>query len=130
LSKGKSEDKAQLEVRLDGANFQCNFVIGQFNDIDSLKNKIEGIISELQSLLESSKSLFEKELEEDIPYDVLWQRFCSMKDEEAIGFYNSLPFERRKEFSDYIFSHCNVFSGKGRLFSERYNPDTSSLGQV
>jgi hypothetical protein len=58
----------------------------------------------------------------------IWSALSKIGDEAqfAQGF-NGLEESRRKEVAEYVLTNCNVFSGKGALFSARYDSDTGFL---
>lgn len=94
---------------------------GLIYDLNSIKEKILSLLSEAEKIAENNRP------NEDISPQEFWDIISKMKDEEVINLFNSLPISKRRLFSDFIFSHCNVFSGKGRLFSERFDSNNIIL---
>ncbi|MFN3534932.1 MAG: hypothetical protein ACK4WB_06025, partial [Desulfatiglandales bacterium] len=117
---------AKFQLLLTVANKDLTFLykLGEYEakesllaDLNSLKAKIAQVISEAE------KFSGHRPPNEELSPEEFWKRIFTMGDQEAIGFFNSFPVQKRKSFADFIFSHCNVFSGKGRLFSERFDSE-------
>jgi len=55
----------------------------------------------------------------------VWKEMESLGSEEQMfEYFNAFSEAERQQIAEYIFSHANMFKGRGPVFSERY--DTSS----
>jgi hypothetical protein len=128
IKEDSQSKKVRITLNLKDQRFEISVNLGEYTQYDELMAEIKDLKSNLDGILDLARPLFEEKKEEvDMSPQGLWEKICSMKDQEAVRFFNSLPILKRMELSDYIFSHCNVFSGKGKLFSERYDQENSLL---
>jgi hypothetical protein len=57
-----------------------------------------------------------------------WAILSEIQDElDFVKRFNSLDDTRRKEVADHVITKCNVFSGRGSVFSARYNNTTGYM---
>lgn len=72
----------------------------------------------------------EEELEftPEMSPEQIWS-ILSQVDEEGLFIkgFNSLDDTKRRDVAEYILTRCNIFSGKGSIFSERYNSESGLL---
>jgi hypothetical protein len=60
--------------------------------------------------------------------DEIWQVLSETADEDRfIDLFNQLEREKRKEVAEYVLTQCNVFTGRGAVFSARYDSETALL---
>lgn len=48
-------------------------------------------------------------------------------EEEMFEYFNQLPEPDRQEIAEYVFSHVNMFKGRGPVFSRHYDAATHVL---
>jgi hypothetical protein len=100
-----------------------------------LEQEISNIKKELDALLEKSQSAFALErkpegprVDEAMGAKEIWDILSIIEDPEALKEeFNSLSHDKRVEIADYVFAHCNVFSGVASVFSMRYNNQEAKL---
>lgn len=120
--------KFKLVISIRNKDLFLNYNLADFERQENLLYYLNKLKSKLDKLIEEVEKIEEpKELKENITSEQLWAKISKMKDEEVISLFNSLQDQKRRELADFVFSHCNVFSGKGRLFSERYDSETNTL---
>lgn len=57
-----------------------------------------------------------------------WQKMEQLASEEAMfQYFNDLPEPERQRIAEYVFSHVNMFKGRGPVFSEHYNASAHVL---
>jgi hypothetical protein len=98
--------------------------------IDELRSGIDEVKGELDNLLAEAQRRFElvrkgvAGFEGPVPEKV-WKEMESMGlQEQMFEYFNSFSEAERQQIAEYIFSHANMFKGRGPVFSEHY--DTSS----
>ena len=98
--------------------------------IDELRSGIDEVKRELDNILAEAHRKFELVKkgvsggEGPVPEKV-WKEMESLGSEEQMfEYFNSFSEAERQQIAEYIFSHANMFKGRGPVFSERY--DTSS----
>lgn len=64
----------------------------------------------------------------DMPTEVVWSHLCKVQNEDAFAAtFNRLGEPLRRKVAEHILTKCNIFSGKGAVFSARYNNVTGML---
>jgi hypothetical protein len=98
--------------------------------IDELRSGIDEVKGELDNLLSEAQRKFElvrkgvAGCEGPVP-EKIWKEMESMgSQEQMFEYFNSFSEAERQQIAEYIFSHANMFKGRGPVFSEHY--DTSS----
>lgn len=137
IIKLKDGDKRLCEVGIDlrlGDIETTIPVTNSFNSYKDLKREIEDIKRDLDSIgkeaqeylsLESGETIV---ITEDMTPEQIWSVLSDIKEEDRfIKEFNLLPYDKRKDIADYVFTHCNVFSGRASLFSARYNSDNALM---
>lgn len=105
------------------------------NTLEELGEEIDRIYVQLQDLLKEAESFFKlpskpfhKELSPDMSAEQVWEVLSNIDSEEDfIKMFNGLNEEKRREVADFVFSKCNIFSGKASIFSLRYNSESALL---
>jgi len=86
---------------------------------------LKGDLNNLKKKIRKEKKLkFTPEMSSEQIWSIL-----SQIDEEGLFIkgFNGLDDTRRRELAEYILTRCNIFSGKGSIFSERYNSESGLL---
>ena len=88
-------------------------------------------IQETELLTPDFKALTAKEETEFTPEmspEQIWSILSQIDEEDLfIKGFNSLDDTKRRELAEYVLTRCNIFSGKGSIFSERYNSESGLL---
>ncbi len=122
-----------LDLRLGGEEVFCP-VSGVFRSEGAMSAEIERLQGSLEGLRKEGRRLFEapSAAQDGIapgmtPAD-LWSALAGLEPESAlVERFNRLPEEERRAVAEHVFSHCNVFSGRGAFFSSRYDTATGKL---
>ncbi|MDB9822324.1 hypothetical protein OAC89_01315 [Deltaproteobacteria bacterium] len=123
-----------INVKIGGKETLCP-ISGVCDSPDGLESEIREIYENLEDILARAKKVFNAssgkkalELQPDLEPKDLWEILSSMDDEKGfIDTFNNLDQEKRKEIAEYILTRCNIFSGKGAVFSSLYNNETGML---
>ena len=101
-------------------------LIAACSGIEQLRKEIEGIKDELDRLPEEARqrlsSLTTGRKEQKTPPEAIWKTMEAFSSEaEMFGYYNALDEVQRSDVAEYVFTHVNMFKGKGPIFSEHYD---------
>lgn len=102
---------------------------------DDLAVEVESILRNVKNVLGEAKTLFEKsdpkegfEMTPETSPEEIWSILSGIQDEsDFVKHFNGLDDTRRKEVADHVITKCNVFSGRGSVFSARYNNKTGYM---
>jgi hypothetical protein len=105
------------------------------NSLEALESEIGALKKELEDVLESAKTIFNEpsslgvpEIRSDMRAEEIWEILSSISDEKGfVEAFNSLDGDKRREVADYILTRCNMFSGKGAVFSSRYDNESGLM---
>jgi hypothetical protein len=99
--------------------------------MEELRKGVASVKAELDALLDQAPEKFEtlRQGGSGAPSpEEVWKRMESCASEqEMFDYFNSLGPAAREGTSDYIFSHVNMFKGRGPVFSEHYDSDDKYL---
>jgi hypothetical protein len=95
----------------------------------------EAILRNLENVLGEAKTLFEEptpkegfEFTAETSPEEIWAILSGIQDEsDFVKHFNSLDDTRRREVADHVITKCNVFSGRGSVFSARFNNKTGYM---
>jgi hypothetical protein len=118
-----------------GINDTVHRISGLCNSLDALESEVRALNKELEDVLESAKIIFKEssslgvpEIQPDMRPEEIWEVLSSISDEKGfVEAFNSLDEGKRREVADYILTRCNMFSGKGAVFSSRYNNESGLM---
>ena len=106
----------------------CNSQEALDREIDSIKENIEDIRETSRHILEGSSEPVGIELRSDMEPEEIWKILSSVHEEDVfLESFNRMDEAKRKEVADYILTRCNIFTGKGALFSSRYDHESGLL---
>ena len=102
---------------------------------DDLNVEVQSILRNLEDILGEAKMLFEKpssnegfEITPETSTEKIWAILSGIQDEsDFVKHFNSLDDNRRREVADHVITKCNVFSGRGSVFSVRFNNKTGYM---
>lgn len=134
----KEEGKKALSI---GIDFQiagreiCYPVSESCHSYEDLAVEVGEIKRNLECVLEEAKTHFkgpapkgDSGFEPETSVDEIWQTLAGITDESIfVERFNSLDDTRRKEVADHVITKCSVFSGRGSVFSARYNNGTGYM---
>jgi len=100
-----------------------------------LESEIGRLREPLEHLLEQGRDFFDvgaTGLEDDFATDMkpaeIWTVLSETGDEAVfVARFNRLDEPRRRKVAEHVLTMCNVFSGKGAVFSARYDIETGTL---
>jgi hypothetical protein len=96
------------------------------NEINRAKVELDGMLADAQQRLESG--LEGSVSGQGVVPEEAWKKMESMpSEEEMFGYFNSLSMSDREIVADYIFSHANMFKGRGPIFSQHYDSSSHLL---
>ncbi len=123
-----------IDIRVAGRDVSCPVSDVCHSDKD-LAIEVEGIQENLNRIAESGKGLFGIDLPgkgpritPETPTEEVWSILSEITEEDLfIESYNALDPTKRTEVAEHVLSNCNIFSGKGAVFSARYDNKTGLL---
>ncbi|WP_028320661.1 hypothetical protein [Desulfatiglans anilini] len=91
-------------------------------EIKALQDALDGLLKEGTRFLSGAAKSGAAGLNPQDPPEKIWAALSKMPGEEDfILAFNSLDDAKRAETSEYILTQCGMFSGKGAVFSKRFN---------
>ena len=139
VSEGR-EIRLRLGIRINLANQTSVCPISKvYQTPQEIADDLAGLAADLQQLASKARRLFQGEedtgddqvLAADMSSARIWQVLSAMEDESRFfGLFNQLKEEKRREVAEYILTQCNVFTGKGAVFSAHYNDVTACLAEA
>jgi hypothetical protein len=95
-------------------------------EISVMKGELDGLVEEAREKIGSLQGE-SAESERTDPAEV-WRKMEALAtDEEMLEYFNSFSETERRRIAEYIFSHANMFKGRGPVFSERYDASSHVL---
>ena len=106
----------------------CNSIDDLEAEIKSLNDGLEDIFTRARTVIEGPSSEAVFEFKPDMSPREIWTILSSIADEKIfIDYFNNMDEKKRKEVADHVLASCNIFSGKGAVFSSRYNNDSGLI---
>jgi hypothetical protein len=94
-------------------------------EVEGLKGALDRILSEARRQLSPQKGSNACPITEDMAPEAAWAVLSKMQDEAAfVRTFNRIGEPLRRQVAEHILTKCNIFSGKGAIFSARYNNGT------
>ena len=95
-------------------------------EINAMKAELDKVLEQAQSKLDAARGMGAAG-EETAP-DEVWKKMGLMATEgEMFEYFNSFGESARQRIAEYIFTHANMFKGRGPVFSEHYDHDSHLL---
>ena len=136
----KNEEDSRIGVRIGirvkiGEHEMIHPVSGICNSTEALDREIGTIEEDIENIRETSRHILEGssepagiELGSDMAPEEVWKILSSVHEEAVfLESFNRMDEAKRKEVADYILTRCNIFTGKGVLFSSRYDHESGLL---
>ena len=123
-----------INVKIGGKETICP-ISGVCESFEGLETEVGEIYKNLEKIMERAKNIFNSsspqaafEMNPDLKPEELWEILASIADEKIfVDTFNKLEQAKRKEVAEYVLTRCNIFSGKGAVFSSQYNNETGLL---
>jgi hypothetical protein len=120
-----------IRVKVSGFDTPCP-VTRPFSSYEALEREAQGIKNGLDLLLARAAKMFGGSSKGrpgfDGPAEQIWAALSSMDEKEFVEVFNELEEVKRREVAEHVLTHCNVFSGNARVFSERYDEASAKMG--
>jgi hypothetical protein len=133
-AKGETGVAIGISVKIGGNETICP-VTGVFNSMDSLVSQVKSLNKDLEDILTRAKIIIEGSSSEmaldfhpDMSPSEIWAILSSITDEKLFtDIFNNMDEQKRKELAGYVLESCSSFSGKGSVFSSRYNNNSGLI---
>jgi hypothetical protein len=130
----RAETSIGISIKI-GINDTAHRISRVCNCLEALQSEVRALQKGLEDVLESAKIIFEEpsslgvpEIRSDMKPEEIWEILSSISDEKGfIEAFNSLEGVKRREVADYILTRCNMFSGKGAVFSSHYDNESGLM---
>lgn len=97
-------------------------------EVEEIESHLERIRGEAKRLLERPAEIAGFEFAPEMSPGEIWSILSGIQEESAfVERFNSLDDARRREVAEYVLTRCNIFSGKGAVFSARYDNETGYM---
>jgi len=97
-------------------------------EVGKIKRNLECVLEEAKMHFKGPASKGDSGFGPETSTEETWLILAGIKDEsDFVKRFNSLDDTRRKEVADHVITKCNVFSGRGSVFSARYNNGTGYM---
>ena len=134
----KEDDKSGIcigiDVRIAGRDVSCPISGVCYSDKD-LAVEVEKIQESLNRIAESGKGFGGIDLPDkglrimpEMAPEEVWSILSEIEDDKLfVESFNALDPARRNGVAEHVLSNCSIFSGKGAVFSSRYDNKTGLL---
>jgi hypothetical protein len=99
-----------------------------------LASEVEKVQDDLSRILKEAEDFFSRPARKKggIPGSALspeevWKEISKGDEDFFVSSFNSLDDSTRREVAEFVLTHCNIFSGKGAVFSGRYSNESGLL---
>ena len=134
----READKKGICVSIDVkiADREISFPVTEVSHSEKdFSDEVEKIKEDLDRILIRGRRLFEGPLPDkgqritpEMEPEKIWSILSEITEEDLfVEIFNDMETAKRMEVAEYILSHCNIFSGKGAVFSARYDNDTGLM---
>lgn len=121
-----------IRVKVSGLETPCAVTraCGSYDDLGrevlGIKNALDLLLTRAEKIFQGSRPGFASDPR--LPAEEIWVALSGMNEKVFAETFNSLEEGKRREVAEYVLTHCNVFSGNGRIFSERYDEESALMG--
>lgn len=134
----REENKKTISIGIDlqiAGREICGQVSEDCHSYEDLVVEVGGIKRNLESVLDEAKKHFkgpepkgDSGFEPETSDEEIWTILSGIQNESIfVERFNSLDDTKRREVAEYVLSKCNIFSGRGSVFSARYNNGTGYM---
>ena len=135
--KGEDDKKGfcvGIDVRVANRDVSCP-VSGVCYSEQDLTAEVEKIQEGLNQVKDSGKGLFGVDLPDkglritpEMTPEEVWSILSEIAEEDLfMESFNALDSTKRTGVAEHVLANCNIFSGKGAVFSARYDNNTGLL---
>jgi hypothetical protein len=123
-----------IDVRIAERDVSCPVSNVCYSDKD-LAIEVERVQENLNRIAESGKGLFGIDLPDkglritpEMAPEEIWSILSKISEHDLfVESFNALDPTRRNGVAEHVLSNCSIFSGKGAVFSSRYDNKTGFL---
>ena len=131
---GKAGVAVGIDLKLSEIDINCPITPACYTE-QELRKEIRHIQEGLERIEKDAKDRLKRnDLREksvitpDMGPSDVWKALEEIRDEELfVEHFNSLEEDIRGKVAEYVLTQCSVFSGKGAIFSARYNEGTKLI---
>ena len=134
----KEEDKKTISIGIDfqiagreiccPVSKNCHSYEDLAVEVGEIKRNLECVLEEAKTHFKGSAPKGDSGFELETSAEEIWAILAGIKDESVfIERFNNLDDTKRREVAEYVLSKCNIFSGRGSVFSARYNNGTGYM---
>lgn len=108
-------------------------LVAPCNSIDTFRQEIDRVVEELQQLAVEARRQAEsferaRAAGPELNPAKVWQQMDGLPTEaEMFELFNGLDELQRQQVAEYIFTHVNMFKGRGPVFSQHYDATSHFL---
>lgn len=132
--KGASQVRLGIRLHIGGNEIVCP-VSRPCESLEEFEGEVRLLCDELEELKGRAKRLIGPRglpsglgLGPDASPQDIWKALCTLQEEDLVQSFNGLESEQRQAVAEHVLTHCNVFTGKGAVFSRRYDAETGLMG--
>ena len=104
----------------------CRSMEDLSREVKAMKAELDKVLEEAQGKLEADRS--QGAGADELVPDKVWKEMeLTASKEEMFDYFNSYGEAERQRIAEYIFSHANMFKGRGPVFSEHYDHSSHML---
>jgi hypothetical protein len=97
-------------------------------EVQAIKNTLDRILSRAKELFRDSPDQQSLDIKSDMESQEIWSILSDIADEKLLIIsFNHMDEVKRREVAEHVLTKCNVFSGRGAFFSERYDSESGLL---
>ena len=97
-------------------------------EVEKIQRNLENVLGEAKTLFEEPTTKEDFEITPEKSPEEIWSILSRIQDEsDFVKHFNSLDDTRRREVADHVIAKCNVFTGRGSVFSARFNNKTGYM---
>lgn len=130
-----NETMVRIGIRMKVSGFETPCPVTRpCGSYDALEREVQGIKNGLDLLLSRAEKMFHG-FKDRLGFawdprgsaEEIWVSLSSMNEKEFVDAFNRLEEGKRREVAEYVLTQCNVFSGKGQIFSARYDEESAMM---
>jgi hypothetical protein len=123
-----------IDLRIADKEIRCP-VSKVCHSYEDLVVELDGIQKSLEHIREEAKTRFQGpsvkeglEFSPETSPEEIWSILSEIQEEALfIERFNNLEETKRKEVAEHVLTRCNIFSGRGAVFSARYDSETGYM---
>jgi hypothetical protein len=131
---GKRQFCIGLDLKIAGKEVRCplSSVCDAYEDLaaelDEIQEDLEHIRKEAKARFQSPSAKEGLVFSPETPPDEIWAILSGIEEEARfMEHFNNLEETKRKAVAEHVLTRCNIFSGRGAVFSARYDSETGFM---